>query len=80
MAGVAAACQVQQKRTVHMHVEPNGYSFVPFSIESFGRLGKPAMTLLHALGGKAAGSGGVSQALFAAVNLQELSVGLVQGN
>jgi hypothetical protein len=80
MAGVAAACQVQQKRTVHVRVEPNGYSFASFSIESFGRLGKPAMTLLHALGGEAAGSGGMSQASFVAVTLQEVSVGLLQGN
>jgi hypothetical protein len=28
----------------------NGYSFVPFSVESYGRLGQPAMALLHSLG------------------------------
>jgi hypothetical protein len=36
-------------------VEPNGYPFVPFSVESYGRLGQPAMKLLHSLGDEAAG-------------------------
>jgi hypothetical protein len=61
-------------------VEPNGYSFVPFSVESYGRLGQPAMTLLHALGDEAAGPGGVSRASFVAGAMRELSVGLIRGN
>jgi hypothetical protein len=36
--------------------------FVPFSIESYGRIGQPAMKVLHALGDEAAGPGGVTRA------------------
>jgi hypothetical protein len=48
-AGAAASHRDQQKRTAYARVEPNGYGFVPFSVESNGRLGHPAMTLLHDL-------------------------------
>jgi hypothetical protein len=46
-AGAAASHRDRQKQTAYARVEPNGYSFVPFSVESYGRLGQPAMTLLH---------------------------------
>jgi hypothetical protein len=49
-AGAAAARRDQQKRAMYSRVEPNGYPFVPFSVESYGRAGHPAMKLLHALG------------------------------
>jgi hypothetical protein len=61
-----------------MH-EPNG-PFVPFSAESYGRLGQPAMKLLHALGDKAASPGGVGRAFFVAGALRELCIGLCRGN
>jgi hypothetical protein len=61
-------------------VEPNGFSFVPFSVESYGRLGQAAMKLLHLLGDETAGPGGVSWALFVAGALRELSMGLIRGN
>jgi hypothetical protein len=38
-ASAAAAQRNQQKRATYARVEPNGFSFVPFSVESFGRLG-----------------------------------------
>jgi hypothetical protein len=47
-------------------VEPNGYPFVPFSVESYGRLCQPAMKLLHPLGDEAAGPDGVQRASFVA--------------
>jgi hypothetical protein len=39
----------------------NRYSIVPFSVESYGRLGQPAMKLLHELGDEAADPGGISK-------------------
>jgi hypothetical protein len=61
-------------------VEPDGYGFVPFSVEAYGSFGQPAMQLLHQLGDEAAGTGGASQASFVLGALRELSVGLVRGN
>jgi hypothetical protein len=59
-AGAAAARREQQKRATYSRVQPNGYPFVPFSVESYGRIGQPAMKLLHALEDEAAGPGGVT--------------------
>jgi hypothetical protein len=42
-AGAAASHRGQQKRTAYARVEPHGYGFVPFSVETYGRLGQPAM-------------------------------------
>jgi hypothetical protein len=79
-AGAAASHRDQQKRTAHARVEHNGYGFVPFSVESYGRLGHPAMKFLHDLGEEAAGHGGVSRSSFVAGALRELSIGLCRGN
>jgi hypothetical protein len=79
-AGAAAACREQQKRATYSRVEPNGYPFVPFSVESYGRVGQPAMKLLNALGEEAAGPGGVTQASFVAGALREISIGLCRDN
>jgi hypothetical protein len=78
--GAAASRRDQQKRAAYERVEPNGYPFVPFSVESYGRLGQPAMQLLHALGDEAAGPGGVQRTFFVAGALREISVGLCRGN
>jgi hypothetical protein len=78
--GAAAARRDHQKRTAYAGVEPNGYAFVPFSMESYGLIGQPAMKLLHQLGDEAAGPGGITRASFVAGTLQELSVGLCRGN
>jgi hypothetical protein len=79
-AGAAEARRDQQKRATYARVEPNGFPFVPFSVESYGRLGQPAMKLLHALGEEAASPGGVSRASFVAGAVRELSIGLCRGN
>jgi hypothetical protein len=50
MAGAAATFHDHQKKTAYARVEPNGYGFVPFSVETYGQLGQPAMKLLHQLG------------------------------
>jgi hypothetical protein len=52
-AGASASHRDRQKQTAFARVEPNGYSFVPFWVESYGRLGQ----LLHSLGDEAAGPG-----------------------
>jgi hypothetical protein len=64
----------------YTQVEPHGYGFVPFSLETYGHLGQPAMKLLHSLGDEAAGPGGVTRASFVSGALRELSVGLCRGN
>jgi hypothetical protein len=61
-------------------VDPNGYSFVPFLVESYWHLGQRALKLLHSLGDEAVGPGCVLRALFVADALRELSVGLIRGN
>jgi hypothetical protein len=80
-AGAAAARRDQQERATYSRVEPNGYPFVPFSVESYGRISPPAMKHLHAyaLGDEAAGPGGVTRVSFVAGPLREISVGLCRG-
>jgi hypothetical protein len=80
LPGAAAARRDHQKRTAYAGVEPNGYAFVPISVESYGRIGQPAMKLLRQLGDEAAGPGGITRASFVAGTLcDELSVGLCMG-
>jgi hypothetical protein len=71
-AGAAASHRDQQKRTAYARVEPHGYGFVPFSVETCGCLGQPAMKLLRLLGVEAADPGDVTRASFVNVALQEL--------
>jgi hypothetical protein len=79
-AGAAASHRDQRRRTAYARVEPHGYGFIPFSVETYGRLGQLAMKLLHLLGGEAASPGGVTRASFMHGALRELSVGLCTGN
>ena len=60
--------------------DPNGYTFVPISVETFGQLGKPAMELINKLAATAAAGGAVGKGAFKAGALRELSVGLCRGN
>jgi hypothetical protein len=46
-AGAATSHRDRQKQTAYARVEPNGYSFVPFSVESYGRLGQPALAFVR---------------------------------
>jgi hypothetical protein len=71
----AASHQGRQKRAAYARVELNGYSFVPYSVELYGRLGQPSMKLLHSLSDEAAGPCGVLRASFVAGALREFSVG-----
>jgi hypothetical protein len=53
---------------------------VPFSVETYGRLGKPAAVFLGILGAEAVAGGDVSKSGFVAAALRELSAGLCKGN
>jgi hypothetical protein len=46
-AGAAASHRDRQKRTAYARVEPNGYSFIPFSVESFGPAGNEALAFVR---------------------------------
>ena len=78
--GGAAAMRDQAKRAQYESGDPNGYAFVPLSMESFGRLGKPAMQLLNTLATKAVDGGVVVKGSFVVNAMRELSVGLMKGN
>jgi hypothetical protein len=56
-AGPAAARCGSRKRASYNLAEPNGYPFIHFSVESYGRLCVPAMQLLHTLGSEVAAPG-----------------------
>jgi hypothetical protein len=60
-----------------VHLEPNGYAFVPFSVRSHSCVGKPALKILHDLGNEVAGPGKVTGASFVAVALREVSIGRI---
>jgi hypothetical protein len=74
--GAAAAKRDEAKRRAYNRLEPHSYPFIPFTVEAYGRLGKPALRLLARLGQEAAESaGGVSKSGFVAGAIRELSVG-----
>jgi hypothetical protein len=77
--GAAASARDQQKRHAYARVEPNGYGFVPSSVDSDGRLGLPAIKLLQELGDEAPGPGGVSHTSFVAGALRKI-MGFMRGN
>jgi hypothetical protein len=56
-------------------MELNGYTSVLFFKEIYGRLGQPAMALLHQMGDAASVPGWVSRAGSVAGALKEVSVG-----
>lgn len=78
--GGAAAVRDAAKTVRYESIDPNGYTFVPISVETFGRLGKPAMELINKLAATAAAGGAVEKSAFMANALRELSVGLCRGN
>jgi hypothetical protein len=62
----------------HGQLEPNGH---PFWVETYGCLGKPAISFLGQLGMEAEEAGHeVSKSSFVAAAIRELSVGLCRGN
>jgi hypothetical protein len=75
--GFAAAARDASKQRAYRQVS-SALPFVPMSVESFGRLGAPALTLLGDLADQAvqAGGPGLSRAAFISGALWELSVAL----
>jgi hypothetical protein len=78
--GGAAAARDQAKRVRYATADPNGYAFIPLSVETFGRMGKPAMELLNTLATAAAAGGAVQKTGFVVNALRQLSVSLCRGN
>jgi hypothetical protein len=71
----------REKRRAYNRLEPNGYPFTPFSVESYARLGKPAIDLRSKPGEEAKGAGQqFRKAKLMSWTLRELSVGLCRGN
>jgi Reverse transcriptase (RNA-dependent DNA polymerase) len=80
-AGAAAAVRDAQKRALYAaDGAQQAYGFVPLSVESYGRLGKPAMALLGSLATIASAGEGVTKTAFMASAVRELSVALCRGN
>jgi hypothetical protein len=79
--GFAAAARDASKQRAYRQVS-FALPFVPMSVESFGRVGAPALTLLGDLADQAvqAGGPGLSWAAFIWGALRELSVALCRGN
>jgi hypothetical protein len=79
--GFAAAARDASKRRAYRHAS-SALPFVPMSVESFGRVGAPALTLLGDLADQAvqAGGPGLSRAACISGALLELSVALCWGN
>jgi hypothetical protein len=76
----AAAARDASKQRAYRHVS-SALPFVPMSVESFRRLGAPALTLLGDLADQAgrAGGPGLSRAAFISGALRELSGTLCRG-
>ena len=70
----------EAKRNRYQNDDPNGYAFVPLSVETYGRMGKPAMEFLNTLATIASTEGSVDKDLFMTNALKELSIGLCRGN
>jgi hypothetical protein len=80
MPGAAAAATDLRKTAAYRRGGYQGFTFVPFSVESYGRLGCPAMAFLNELAEVAASSGAVSKGAFLARALRGISVALCRGN
>ena len=78
--GAAAAARDKRKRKDHAQDGTPGNTFVPFSIESYGRLGVEADKLLKDLATEAASTGAWERDVFLHWIRKEISVGLIRGN
>ena len=78
--GSAAAARDQLKRARYQSDDPAAYAFQPLSVETYGRLGKPAMQMLNTLASAATNAGVQHKGNFVTNALRELSVGLCRGN
>ena len=79
-AGAAAAAREKTKLRDHARDGTPGYSFVPFVIESYGRLGKEAEQLLGKLADGAASTGLFERQVYLQWIKKEISLTLIRGN
>lgn len=77
-----AAAEARDKAKVRDHAKNGtpGYSFVPFSIETYGRLGAPADKLLKELADVAASTGACDRDAYLCWIKREISLSLIRGN
>ena len=81
-AGAAAAKRDQDKRALYATSDPHGYHFVPFSVESYGRLGQPALQFLNKVAAVACSNADDSEldkSTFLETAYSEISVALCRG-
>jgi hypothetical protein len=78
--GAAAAERDKRKRKDHGADGTPGYEFVPFSIESYGRLGLEADKLLKDIATEAASTGAWEMEVFLHWMRKEVSLSLIRGN
>jgi hypothetical protein len=76
--GAAAARRDAEKHRAYSILALIGYPLVPLSVETYGRLGKPAVVFLHMPGAKVMAGDDVSKCGFVAAAMRELSI-FVQG-
>jgi hypothetical protein len=80
-AGYAAARAAHAKRVAFGNLaDGTQYEFVPFAVESYGRLGAAAMGFLSSLGDAASEGGRVSKSAFVQNALRAVSVAVQRGN
>jgi hypothetical protein len=77
--GAAARVAEENKRRVH-GANTSGHTFVPFAIESYGRLGRAAVQLLNDWADAVAGDVFFDRASYLVWMKRELSVALIKGN
>ena len=80
-AGHAATKAEREKVTEFRRIGEDAaqYDFVPFAVETYGRLGASAQSFLKQLGEVAAAGGGISKARFVRSAYREVSCALQRG-
>jgi hypothetical protein len=76
----AAEERDKAKKRYHEKNGTPGYSFVPFSVETYGRLGKDAEVLLRDMADRAASSGDCARDCCLHWMRKEISLSLIRGN
>ena len=77
---MAARVAEENKRRSHAAGGTKGYRFVPFAIETYGRLGRAAVAVLGEWLDAAAGNGAFDRQAYLRQVKLELSISLVRGN
>ena len=78
--GAAGRAKDNDKIRRYRRNDTNAYDFIPFAVESFGRLSPKAMERLNTLATAAAGASAVDKGNFVTNALREISVALCRGN